>query len=430
MMGMELIILGIFAGAIIACISQNISILYALCFGYALFFACARRSGLASREIFSLSLQGIRTVKTILLAFVFIGMLTASWRADGTIATIIYYSSVLMVPSLYLLITFLLNCFVSVLTGTSFGTMATIGVICMTIGNIMGIDPALLGGASLSGIYVGDRCSPMSTSALLVAGLTKTDLYRNIWLMVRTAAVPFVVTCLLYVLLGLTNTSALPDLTILKVFPAYFDLSLWTLLPALVIIVMSLARIPVIKTMAVSTACAVVIGLLVQSLSFKELALTLLLGFHASDSVLSTMMDGGGILSMLNVGAIVCISASYFNIFDKIGLLTAIERQVAALTGRITQYGSAIVLSALAAMLACNQSLAIMLTYQLYKKVQPDKERLAILLENTVVLIAALIPWNIAVAVPLATWHVPLLSIAFAFYLYAVPLWNLAVQRK
>lgn len=102
-----------------------------------------------------------------------------------------------------LLAAFLLCCLVSSLTGTAFGTAATVGVITMTMANSMGLPPLFTGGAILSGIYFGDRCSPMSTSALLVSELTGTDLFENIKKMTRTGLVPFLLACGVYALAGL-----------------------------------------------------------------------------------------------------------------------------------------------------------------------------------------------------------------------------------
>ncbi len=93
------------------------------------------------------------------------------------ISFLVYQAGQFIRPNAFLLLTFLLNCMLSVLIGTSFGTAATMGVICMSIGNVMGCSPVLLSGAVLSGIYFGDRCSPLSTSALVVATITKTNLF-------------------------------------------------------------------------------------------------------------------------------------------------------------------------------------------------------------------------------------------------------------
>ena len=116
-----------------------------------------------------MALGGVKTVSGILLTFLVIGVLTAFWRASGTIPVIVCYASGLIRPSVFLLMSFLLNCGISFLTGTSFGTAATMGVICASMGSAMHISPVLTGGAVLSGAFFGDRCSPLSTSALLVA---------------------------------------------------------------------------------------------------------------------------------------------------------------------------------------------------------------------------------------------------------------------
>ena len=177
---MEAIIIVIFSFILLSCILAGYSILWALLFGYLMFFGYALRQGHTSVQVLTMSGRGIRTIKNILFIFILIGMITAVWRACGTIPFIIYHMSGLLIPSVFILIVFLLCCFISLLTGTSFGTAATIGIICMSIAKANGIDPTFTGGAILSGIYFGDRCSPMSTSALLISELTQTDIYCNI----------------------------------------------------------------------------------------------------------------------------------------------------------------------------------------------------------------------------------------------------------
>ena len=152
--------------------------------------------------MFIFSWQGMKTAKNVLLTFMLIGMMTAIWRASGSIAFIVYYASEICIPSLMLLAAFLLCSITSFLTGTSFGTAATMGVICMTMAKSMNISEILAGGAILAGVYFGDRCSPVSTSALLVSELTKTNLYENLKAMARTAIVPFTVFCATYWILG------------------------------------------------------------------------------------------------------------------------------------------------------------------------------------------------------------------------------------
>lgn len=195
---MATLTLTIFCILLIICIATNHFILYALFAGLVLFSFYSRKQGYTWKSIGKMILQGIKKVRNILFTFILIGMLTALWRQAGTIPAIICYTIHLIKPSTFLLMTFLLNCLVSVLTGTSFGTAATMGVVCATIASTLGIRPWMAGGAILSGIYFGDRCSPVSTSALLVSELTGTSVYRNIRNMIQSGAVPFTVTALIY----------------------------------------------------------------------------------------------------------------------------------------------------------------------------------------------------------------------------------------
>ena len=255
----------LFSLSLIVCLLLNFSVVYALIIGYIIFISYGLIKGYSLKVLIKKSFEGIMTVKNILLVFILIGMITALWRASGTIAFIVYIGSKLISPSILIFLTFLFCAVLSVLIGTSLGTAATMGVICASIGKAMGINPYYVGGAVLSGIYFGDRCSPMSTSALLITELTKTNLYTNIKLMIKTSV----------------------------------------------------------------------------------------------------------------LGAI-----------------------------------------------ACNQSLGTILTNELCGELV-EKQKMAIILENTVILLVGLIPWNIAMDVPLKTIGVGFMSGLFAFYLYFLPLWNL-----
>ena len=200
---MEWLVLGLFCGGLILCLLLDWSILYALLVGLLFFLLYGRRKGYSWGELVKMAFDGVKTVRNILITFLLIGVLTALWRAAGTIPVIVCYAAQLIRPGVFLVMTFLLNAGVSVLTGTSFGTAATMGVICATMGSVMGVPVILTGGAVLSGAFFGDRCSPVSTSALLVAELTKTSIFDNIKRMLKTALVPFLVTCAAYTLLGL-----------------------------------------------------------------------------------------------------------------------------------------------------------------------------------------------------------------------------------
>lgn len=419
---METLTLSLFSLILLLFLVLNLPTLYALIAGLVLFCIYAGKKGNSARQIASMLISGICTAKNILIVFVLIGIMTALWRACGTIPFIICHAAKLLRPEVILLLSFLLNCAISVLTGTSFGTSATIGVICMSMGISAGANPMLLGGAILSGAFFGDRCSPFSTSALLVSELTKTSIFDNIKHMVRSAWLPFLISCALYAILGfrLHSQSTPKDLTAL--FGQEVNLHPAALLPAVVILILALARIPVKFAMLASILSAFGVGFTIQHFPLSELPALLLTGYHATNPEAAAFLDGGGVCSMIKVAAIVCISSSYAGIFQSTGLLDGLKAILLKLGKRITPFGAILLASVGTSMLACNQTLAIMLTDQLGKDLETDPSHMALHLENSAVVVAPLIPWSIAGAVPLATIGAPMTSLFAAFFLYLVPL--------
>ena len=414
----------LFSFSLILCLLLKFSVIYALIVGYIIFITYGLIKGYDFKVLIKKSFEGVLTVKNILLVFILIGMITALWRASGTIAYIVYMGSKLISPSILILLTFLLCSILSFLIGTSLGTAATMGVICVSIGKAMGINPYYLGGAVLSGIYFGDRCSPMSTSALLVTELTKTDLYKNIKLMLKTSIIPFIATCLFYLFLGLKTSTFSITIDATNIFKENYNLNTAVIIPAILIIILSLLKINVKKTMLVSIVISFIIAIFFQKESVISLINYCVYGFHHSNEKLNSMMKGGGVLSMLNVGLIVAISSSYSGIFKETKMLVILKEYLKEYSKKTSNYFIIFLSSIISGAIACNQSLGIILTHELCEELE-DKENMAIILENTIVLLAGLIPWNIAMAVPLKTVDIGLMSGLFAFYLYFLPLWNL-----
>lgn len=426
---MEVLTIGIFCALLIICIITGKSILYALLAGLIIFSLYGKKQGYSWRQISRMALQGAWKVKNILLTFILIGMLTALWRQAGTIPAIICYTVHLIKPSTFLLMTFLLNCLISVLTGTALGTAATIGVVCATMASALGIPSWMTGGAILSGVYFGDRCSPVSTSALLVAELTETGIYTNIKNMIKSALAPFTITCILYltVSIQLHGKTEMPDLG--HAFGSEFRLSWIALLPAAVILLLSVVQAGVKIAMIASIVTAIPVCIGLQNMAFTELPELLLNGFHSTDVTVAAMLNGGGITSMLKVGAIVCISSSYSGIFQATGILNGFQKMVCLLADRTKPYFAVLVTSILTSVMACNQTLAIMLTGQLCSRTEPDKLRFANNLEDSAVIIAPLVPWSIACAVPLTAAGAPGYSVLFAVFLYLLPLCDLVLKK-
>lgn len=454
----------LFCAVLFASVALGWSIIPALFVGVLLFmgYGLVRRCSL--RAMASRAAGSVRSAGTVVVAFVLIGVLTSLWRASGTIAFIVAHSTAVIHAATVIPLSFLLCSAMSVLVGSSFASAATMGTICMSLGLSMQANPVMLGGAILAGVYVGDRCSPVSTSALLVKQLTHTNLFNTIARMLRTGAVPFVLSCVVYVAAAVvewlcasggsgfgaasaaatagsasaavsTNASSITDIG--GLFSSAFDLHWLTLVPALLVIVLALLHVDVRLLMLASIAASVAICVGVQHMEWAELLRLLIFGYHAQNPQVAALLDGGGILSMLTVMAIVCISSAYAGIFAETRMLARLQQTIEMLGHRLGACGATMITATCAAALACNQTLTIMLTHQLcgglYGDDESERSAQAIDLEDSAVVIAPLIPWSIAGAVPLATINAPTLSLAAATFLYLLPLSRMltsAVHRR
>lgn len=400
--------------------------------GWLLFFDYGLIRGYDMRELARMSARGISDVQSVLLLFVLIGALTASWRAAGTIPFITCWSVRALGPSVVVPASFLLCSMMSLLTGSSFASAATTGVICMAIASSMSANLPLVGGAVMSGCFLGDQCSPMSSSASLVAGITGTDLLRNVSRMMGTGIVPFVCCLCLYATTGalLSGGSAAGSETALGVVQALrsFDLHPIVLAPVAVTFVLCLLRVDVRLTMVSSLLVAVAVCIGVQGMSLTQVLETFLYGYHAADPSISYLVDGGGVSSMAELSAIVAVASTYAGLFEGTGLLDGLEGMVTSLARRTTPFVGVLATSALTTAIACDQVVAIMLVRQLCDKCEGASSALALDMESSVALIPALIPWSTSCVGIIAFTGMPSTAVCCTFLPMLVPLWSLGIS--
>ena len=407
---------------LIVAMLTGLSLIWALLGGLVLFSVYAHKKGFSCKEIGKMVLNGMYEVRNLLTVFLIIGLLTALWRLSGTIPEILSLSADLFTPRLFLPIVFLLNSLLSFLIGTSFGTCATMGVITFTLGRVLGFDPAMLGGAVLSGIFFGDRCSPLSTSAMLVREVTDTDMSTNMRGMFRTGLIPFLIALAFYTVIGLRGGTGTADTDVTALFSRDFTLSVWLLLPAVLVLVLSLFRVNVKLSMLAGILSAAALCLIIQKTPVTVVLKTLWSGYTSADAEINAMLSGGGLVSMLSITAIVCLSCAFSRIFEKTGLLDRVRAWLLRFGERHGFFTATALAGTFCSAVACNQTLAIILTADLCRQFTPDKRVLALRIENTAVVIAAVIPWCIACSVPLSTVGAPTGSILYAVYLWLFPI--------
>lgn len=172
------------------------------------------------------------------------------------------------------------------------------------------------------------------------------------------------------------------------------------------------------------------VAVLIQKYPISGLPALCISGFQPDDMQISRLMSGGGILSNMKVIAIVGISSCYSGIFKGTGFLHGIKDLVGKLNSKITPFGTTLLTSVVTAAVSCNQTLSIMLTNQLCRENNSDKKEFALSLENSAVIVAPLIPWSIASAVPLAFIDAPIQSICATIFLYLLPICYFVERKK
>lgn len=428
-----LVVLLIFIACMAAALIMNITMIVPLGIGFVLFTLLAMRRGFSFREVMGFAGESLKDSFIVIEIMILIGCLTGLWRLSGTVAYFVALGVSAIPPRAFILAAFLLTTAMSYALGTSFGVAATAGVILMSIARAGGVNAVLAAGAVMSGIYVGDRGSPASSAGNLVAVLTHTDMRKNVREMLKCSLVPFMLCCAAYGLLSVKSPMQSMNTDILKMMGEELSLLWYCIIPAVLMIVLPFCGMNVKWSMVISLAAAFLVAVFVQDANAVQCLKSMAVGYEAKNAELSDMLSGGGITSMLEVCGILLVSCCYGTIFKGTGMLDAVNGRIKACAGKIGRFPTMLVLGAATSAVFCNQTASTIMQNNLSKELYGDspeeKNNKMLDMENSVILIAGLIPWCIASSVPLAMLGADVRSLLFSFYLWAVPLWWLA-RRK
>lgn len=417
-----------FLGVLLLCIVKGWFVGWALLAGLALFFALGLRRGCPAKELCAMAGDKARTSLVAITALFLMGAITGLWRASGTITYCIHHGMRLITPPLFLLIAFLICAALSYMLGTSFGVASTAGVVLMALARFGGVSELAAAGAVLSGAFFGDRGSPASSSAILVASVTGTDLYANVKRMFVTGLPPLLLCAALYAALSPRHPLQAVDPAVAGAVEQAFVLSWMALLPALLMLVLPLFHVSIRLAMLGSMAAAAGVAVWVQRLSLPEVVRAALLGYPA-EGELAAVLSGGGVRSMVSTCLVVLLTGLYSGLLEGIRVLEPLQKQVLSLCRRLGRFPTAILTGLGAAMVFCNQTVAVMLSEQLLRSGYNDRAELAIDIENSGVLLPALVPWSIASSVPLAMIGVGPEALPYAALLWLTPLTYLFTKK-
>lgn len=254
-------------------------------------------------------IEGIKNAAPTLAILIAVGALVGTWIAGGIVPTIIYYGLDLINPGYLVFIAYILCCIASVVVGSSYTSAATFGVAFMGIGLGMGINPALLAGACVSGSIFGDKLSPFSDTTNLAPAIAGTNLFSHIKSMLWTTVLAFVISGILYLILGLKyadSRGSVDQLELIKdTIAQSFNISPILLLIPLMTILLAIKKVPALTSLVIGTIAELAVGLIFQSgiISIGEMFSSVGTGYAGDSGVedVDRLLNRGGISSMYSI---------------------------------------------------------------------------------------------------------------------------------
>jgi Na+:H+ antiporter, NhaC family len=405
--------------------------------GWVLAFLLAIRNGFRVSRLLVASYQGLQQTSVVVVILVLIGGVIAVWEASGTVAGLIVFSSHYIIPTYLVVTAFLLATGMSMLLGTSVGTLSTIGVVLVGMAQLNQIPLGLIGGALLSGAMVGDRTSPLSGTVHVlgtVAGVKPESSFK--WI-VRSALPVFIICLVAYTILGFRyapqQTGLSAESTSLRLLREVFHLNGVVLLPPLLVMILALVRVPIRLNLALGLLFGVILCIWIQGMDGAEVVRTIWNGSRIVTPEGRIVFQGGGVWNMLNQVLIILCAGAFNGLLEATGIM---DRLVGELLKRTTRQGSLILetvgLSLVSGLVFCNQALMVILPGNMlrgkYEDLGMDKVELVRTLSDSGVVASALIPWNLhgilcstAIGIHTTTYD------PYAFFLWGLPL--LAIAR-
>lgn len=398
----------------------------------ALFSAFILKHGKSAEELRMYIKEGCIKAAIVARILVMIGVNTSLWLSSGCIAGIIHYGSQFIAPDFFLLMCFLLCAMLSFMLGSAFATTATMGIIMYIVGCAGGVPPAMTAGAIISGIFVGDRCSPIASSLVLLASLNGVPHRDALRIVIKTSAIPILLSSAAYAILSQFVPADTSSLSRLKILEETFTITPIVLLPAAALLCSSLLRLRTLLTLCASIAAAIPLALFSQGAEPMWLINSILNGFRLPEShSLYGVMRGGGITPMLSPIYILMVSCSIAVIIEKGGVLSLhFKALLRSAKTRTSLYIRSVIIGTASAAIGCNQTVSIVTTSTLmnvpYRRAGfRNEDRLRDVSFASVVM-SVIVPWTLAVSVPLSMLSFKGLSyMPYMFFIIICPIYNL-----
>ena len=362
--------------------------------------------------------DNLKSVTGAILILLFVGALAGTWLISGVIPAMIYYGLQILHPSIFLPACVIICALISLATGSSWTTSATVGIALIGIGKALGIPVGMVAGAVLSGAYFGDKLSPLSDTTNLAPAMAGADLFTHIRYMTHTTVPSILVTLILFIILGIgfSGDGTANSQELLAAMNEVFTINLLLFIVPIIVIVMIVRKTPPLVALFVGTILGAIAALIFQqelllsisgesSLSVYGTyqviidAITVSTEIETTSAALTDLFQSGGMEGMLGTIWLIICAMMFGGVMDAIGALSTISAALLSIAQSTFQLFASTVASCLTINItASDQYLSIVVPGKMFEKAYKDRglapENLSRTLEDSGTVTSVLIPWN------------------------------------
>ena len=402
--------------------------------------------GVEWREIDTAIGNNIKTIGPAVLILFLIGAVSGSWMMSGVVPTMIYYGMKVITPSLFLFMACLICALVSLVTGSSWTTVATVGIALMGIGTAHGYPVGWTAGAIISGAYFGDKISPLSDTTVLASSVGEVPLFKHIRYMLITTVPSFAIALLIFLAVSLSHRAAGSGMaaSFAEGLDGAFAISPWLLLVPLFTAVLIALRLPAAIVLFLSALAAGVVMVFVQpdivarvgeGDRFRGLLLTYCssTAVDTGNETLNNLVQTRGMKGMLSTVFLIFCASAFGGTLTGGGMMQSLTAALArAVRGRRTLVSSTVATGLFSNMATGDQYLSIVLTGNIFKQLYKDKGYEGRLLsrstEDSATVTSVLVPWNTCGMTQSLVLKVPTLEyLPYCFFNIISPIMSITI---
>lgn len=390
--------------------------------------------------------KNVASVTSAIIILLLIGALSGTWMMSGVVPSLIYYGVKIIHPDVFLASTCIISALVSVMTGSSWTTIATIGIALMGIGRAQGFDDGWIAGAIISGAYFGDKISPLSDTTVLASGAVGVPIFKHIRYMLITTIPSLVIALIIFTFAGFmqqSNSSAeIEQFT--SALAGRFHISAWLLVVPVLTGVMIARKVPPIATLFLSTLLAVVFSLVFQSDALHEIAggdlfkgaMQSVYGqtsLSTSNPMLTSLVATRGMAGMMGTIWLIICAMCFGGAMEAGGMVRGITQMfVRMIRGRVSLVASTVCSGLMLNLAVADQYICVLLTGNMFKKIydrqQYERRLLSRTTEDSVTVTSVLVPWNTCGMTQSTVLGVPTLTyLPYCFFNLISPLMSICV---